>query len=185
VPRLPDGYNPATWMLEVCGGGAKMYVAAVEGVDFHAVYTASPLAARTAAAANATAAADAAANTPLALSSRFAVPPARQLVLLTWKLSLVYWRSPGYNLGRLAGAVVTGLVFGATFHGMGRLPRDRAARIADVQGVLGAVYGGLAFMGMTSLIMGASLSLVPIKLSTPMYTKENSTRFLLVLRAAG
>lgn len=78
---------------------------------------------------------------------------------------MVYWRSPGYNLGRVFGAAITGLIFGLTFWGRGELPNDRPATISDIQSILGAVYGGLAFMGMTSLIMGIPVFAAELKVT--------------------
>jgi hypothetical protein len=55
-------------------------------------------------------------------------------------------RSPGYTVGRNLVAIITALLFGATWWNEGTLPRNGAA-IADVQNILGVVYAGLSFMG--------------------------------------
>jgi hypothetical protein len=93
VTPLPKDYNPATWMLEVSGGGAKMHTEAAKA-DFGALYRASPLCAETKA--RATQIADEARkrSEPLALASRYAAPLPRQIAQVTKKLFIVYWRAP-------------------------------------------------------------------------------------------
>jgi hypothetical protein len=39
VPKIRDGYNPATWMLEISSPAAETHL----GVDFAEVYSNSPL----------------------------------------------------------------------------------------------------------------------------------------------
>lgn len=84
MPPLPAEYNPATWMLEVCGGAAKMYVDSVQGADFHALYLASTLARSAAATANSVAAADAKAHPPLTMATRYATNRMQQVGVRFW-----------------------------------------------------------------------------------------------------
>lgn len=77
-----------------------------------------------------------------------------QLKQLLWKHSLLYWRNPGYSLARMVSSLVTALVFGLTFWQEGKLPDDEPVRLENVQNILGSLYAGLSFMGMTNLIMG-------------------------------
>lgn len=93
VPKLPPGYNPATWMLEVSGGGAKMHIDAVD-VDFAAQYHASALCAEAEQRVDAVVAERAAATAPLALATRYAVPFAQQTKMVVWKEAIVYWFAP-------------------------------------------------------------------------------------------
>lgn len=90
VSPLPEGYNPATWMLEVSGGGAKMHTAAVKA-DFAALYRTSLVCHETEQRAAEVAAIAKARSKPLALASRYAASRARQTIMVTWKLFLVYW----------------------------------------------------------------------------------------------
>lgn len=90
VPDLPPGYNPATWMLEVSGGGAKMHIDAVD-VDFAAQYHASALCAEAEQRVDAIVAERAAATAPLALATRYAVPFVQQTKMAVWKEAIVYW----------------------------------------------------------------------------------------------
>lgn len=93
VPQLPAGYNPATWMLEVSGGGAKMHIEAVD-VDFAAQYHGSALCAQAARTVDALVAERGAATAPLALATRYAVPFTQQTKMAVWKQGIVYWCAP-------------------------------------------------------------------------------------------
>lgn len=42
-----------------------------------------------------------------------------QFTVLLWKLHKVYWRSPSYNLTRMAMTITIALLFGAIFWGQG------------------------------------------------------------------
>lgn len=98
MPPLPLGYNPATWMLEVSGGGAKMHIAAVD-MDFAAAYRRSELCAQADVDVPELVAAAAAANSPLSLATRYAVPFAQQTKMVIWKQAIVYWYGPAPAVG--------------------------------------------------------------------------------------
>lgn len=91
MPALPEGYNPATWMLEVSGGAAKMKVAATASQDFPALYCASAQCKATAARVQELVTRGAATSAPLSLASRYAVPFAQQTKMVTWKMFILYW----------------------------------------------------------------------------------------------
>lgn len=78
VPKLPDDYNPATWMLEICGGAAKMYVDSVDA-DFHAIYLKSDLAQRAMSSCDAITHTDSKAHAPLAMATRYATNRTQQV----------------------------------------------------------------------------------------------------------
>lgn len=90
VEPLRSDYNPATWMLEVSGGGAKMHTEAVKA-DFAQIYRDSAAYAETARLADEIAARSKAATEPLALTSQYAAPLGRQASGLLRKLFIVYW----------------------------------------------------------------------------------------------
>ena len=83
------------------------------------------------------------------------VKPMSQMWMLNWKHSLLYLRDPGYTVGRIGITIITALVFGGTFYGEGKLPTGPGEiGIGNVQNILGSMYSGLSFMGMTNLISG-------------------------------
>ena len=83
-------YNPATWMLEVSGGGAKMHTEAADA-DFAQLYLESALCRETDTRAAEIAAESAKQSQPIALSSRYAASLRRQIEQLLYKLFIVYW----------------------------------------------------------------------------------------------
>ena len=91
---LPEGYNPATWMLEVSGGAAKMKVAATSTEDFPAVYRSSAQYKVASQRVEELAARGAATSEPLSLASRYAVPFAPLTKIVTWKMFILYWCAP-------------------------------------------------------------------------------------------
>ena len=93
IPPLPEDYNPATWMLEVSFGEAKMRFSSTTNHDFAALYRDSELCARTAERVEELINSMAKYQEPLTLASQFAVPFWRQTVMVTWKMFVVYWCS--------------------------------------------------------------------------------------------
>jgi hypothetical protein len=90
VSPLPKDYNPATWMLEVSGGSAKMHTEAVRA-DFGEMFRMSEMCVT-----NETKAAQIAEysnkhSEMLALTTRYAATLSRQMQQTIWKLSVIYW----------------------------------------------------------------------------------------------
>ena len=90
VKPLRSDYNPATWMLEVSGGGAKMYTDAVHA-NFEQIYRDSPLCKETQARAAALAQHGREKTSPLALASAHAAPMRAQIWHVTKKMFIIYW----------------------------------------------------------------------------------------------
>jgi hypothetical protein len=91
VPKLPERYNPATWMLEVSGGAAKMNVDATIKQDFPARYRSSTLYTETERRVEELIKLGASYNEPLSLTHRYAVPFLQQTKMVTWKMFILYW----------------------------------------------------------------------------------------------
>ncbi|KAJ6303023.1 hypothetical protein OIU77_016996 [Salix suchowensis] len=114
VPPCPDGYNPATWMLEVTTSTVEERV----GEDFAELFRksyhyreveasimhfGSPLAG----------------SEPLKFESTYARDALSQFLICLWKQNLVYWRSPQYNGVRLCFTVIAALILGSVFWNIG------------------------------------------------------------------
>lgn len=102
VAQLPDGYNPATWMLEVSGGGSSMRTEAAGKVDFVLLYRDSRLCKLVVARADEVAQSARADGEPLTQSSQYAASFMQQAAHLTVKLALVYWCGTCFWLHRRA-----------------------------------------------------------------------------------
>ena len=92
VEPIVEGYNPATWMLEVTGSGYK-HRGGDDGepTDFAQVYQDSALSRENEQAVDDIASSTAAKTEPLQLATRYAATRWQQIVQVTRKLFLVYW----------------------------------------------------------------------------------------------
>ncbi|OWZ05203.1 Pleiotropic drug resistance protein transporter, partial [Phytophthora megakarya] len=119
VARLPEGQNPATWMLEcigagVAGAGEKSMAEVAANVDFVEYFRTSveqqelligldkPGVAK-----------PASTGVPeMIFTSKRAASPLTQLHMLVGRFLTIYWRTPSYNLTRFMISLCLGLVFG-------------------------------------------------------------------------
>ncbi|KXZ56523.1 hypothetical protein GPECTOR_1g47 [Gonium pectorale] len=150
VEPLPEGYNPATWMLEVTGAAKAVRIKAVEGVDWPQVYAASSLAASNAdRAARLVEEGRAAHPEPLQVAGKYAAGLGTQFMALLRKFRLVYWRTPSYNFVRLAMTVCVALVYGSIYWNEGNMAAP--ATVGNVQNVMGVLYSSCSFLGMLGM----------------------------------
>ncbi|GJP35639.1 hypothetical protein CLOM_g20158, partial [Closterium sp. NIES-68] len=137
VPRIPAGYNPATWMLDITTPAA----AERTGVDFVDLYHKSDLFRR---------------NEQLVESLRTPPPGQQDLHFATehstsfltqlyvnlWKRAAMYWRAPDYNAVRYIFCCTFALLIGLVFFGLGK----KTSTMLDVFNVMGALYTTAIFM---------------------------------------
>jgi ABC-type multidrug transport system ATPase subunit/ABC-type multidrug transport system permease subunit len=119
VARLPEGQNPATWMLECIGAGVaaaseKTMLDAPASVDFVLHFLESPEQE-----ALVTGLSRPGITTPMPdgmpemiFTSKRAARPATQLRMLVCRFLTIYWRTPSYNLTRFMISLCLGIVFG-------------------------------------------------------------------------
>lgn len=138
VPKIRDGYNPATWMLEVTSTAQQ----AALGLDFTAVYKNSELYRRN-----------------KALIKELSSPPLdskdlyfptkysqsffTQCFACLWKQHWSYWRNPSYNAVRLLFTTFIALLFGMIFYGLG----SKRRRQQDLFNAMGSMYAAVLFIG--------------------------------------
>ncbi|KAH7512125.1 hypothetical protein FEM48_Zijuj12G0057400 [Ziziphus jujuba var. spinosa] len=115
VPKIKDGYNPATWMLEVTAPAVEAQL----NVDFAEIYANSPLYQR---------------NQELIKELSTPAPGSKDLFFPTkysqtfsvqckacfWKHFQSYWRNPQYNAIRFLMTAVIGVLFGLIFWNKGQ-----------------------------------------------------------------
>lgn len=143
APPIASGHNPATWMLEVTGGGGNKQAATS---DFPSLYAQSELKRRNDAKADTLAAEGQAAHAPLALAGRYAAGGSTQRKWLMLKWNKLYWRSPSYNWVRLVMTVAVALVYGLMYLHQGKI--GDTASIAEVQNISGLIFSMSIFLGM-------------------------------------
>ncbi|OIV98220.1 hypothetical protein TanjilG_18759 [Lupinus angustifolius] len=138
VGRIRDGYNPATWALEVTTRAQEDLF----GVKFSDIYKNSDLY-----------------RTNIALVRELSNPPPdsqdlhfpskysqtylNQLKACVWKINKSYWRNTSYNAVRLLLSVAMSIMFGVLFLRLGSL---RSTKEEIMNGV-GSMYMAILFMG--------------------------------------
>ncbi|KAH7841200.1 hypothetical protein Vadar_026918 [Vaccinium darrowii] len=138
VSKIKDGYNPATWMLEVTSPAQEDAL----GVNFADVYRNSELYRR---------------NKELITEQSMPPPGSKDLYFATqysqsfftqclaclWKQHLSYWRNPSYTAVRLLFTFVIALMFGTIFWDLG----SKRATQSDIFNAMGSMYSAVMFIG--------------------------------------
>ncbi|RZC92754.1 hypothetical protein C5167_007814 [Papaver somniferum] len=138
VPKIRDGYNPATWMLDISSASMEAQL----DVDFAEVYANSTLYERNQQLIKEL-------RTPAQDSQDLHFPTEYSQDFITqckacfWKQHWSYWRNPKYNAIRLFTTTVIGVLFGVIFWNKG----DKVSKQQDLQNLLGAMYAATLFLG--------------------------------------
>ncbi|ESW09050.1 hypothetical protein PHAVU_009G096200 [Phaseolus vulgaris] len=138
VPKIKNGYNPATWMLEVTSEAQE----AVLEVNFTEIYKNSDLYGRNKALIREL-------STPPAGSKDLYYPTKYSQTFFTqcmaclWKQHLSYWRNPPYSAVRLLFTTIIALLFGTIFWDIG----SKRQRRQDLFNAMGSMYAAVLFIG--------------------------------------
>ncbi|RLN39044.1 hypothetical protein C2845_PM01G44950 [Panicum miliaceum] len=141
VPRIPESYNPATWMLEVSTQACEDSL----GLDFATLYKNSDQFRNVEGIIEALSA-PADGTKPLEFSSEFSQNFLTQFKACLRKQSLIYWRSPEYNVVRLFFTAIAAVIFGSIFWNVG-MKRETTE---DLMLVMGALYAACLFFGVNN-----------------------------------
>ncbi|WOH15074.1 hypothetical protein DCAR_0934609 [Daucus carota subsp. sativus] len=141
VPKKKDGYNPATWMLDVTSKVQEETL----GVKFGEVYKKSELYRRNKESIEAISI-----PTPDSQDLQFATQYSQsfftQCIACLWKQHWSYWRNTNYSFVRILFALFTGLLFGTIFWNVGPV-RGTKQNLFDS---MGSMYAAVTFLGMQS-----------------------------------
>ncbi|XP_019708972.1 ABC transporter G family member 39 isoform X2 [Elaeis guineensis] len=138
VAKIKDGYNPATWMLEVTTMAQEQTL----GVNFAEIYRNSDLFRRNKALIQEL-------STPppgskdLYFPTQYAQPSLIQCIACFWKQYKSYWRNPSYNAIRLFFTTVIALMFGTIFWRLGSKTHTQQ----DLFNAMGSIYCAVMFIG--------------------------------------
>ncbi|XP_062018349.1 pleiotropic drug resistance protein 2-like [Rosa rugosa] len=138
VPKIKDGYNPATWMLEVSSAAVE----AQNNVDFAEIYANSELYRSVQELIKEL-------STPLPGSKDLYFPTQysqsfpTQCKACFWKQHWSYWRNSHYNAIRFFNTIVIGVLFGVIFWKKGNVLEKQQ----DIINLLGATYSAVLFLG--------------------------------------
>ncbi|XP_059642942.1 pleiotropic drug resistance protein 1-like isoform X2 [Cornus florida] len=138
VSKIKDGYNPATWMLEVTASAQETAL----GMDFTDVYKNSELYRRNKALIKEL-------STPrpgsedLYFHTQYSQPFFIQCMACLWKQHWSYWRNPPYTAVRLLFTTGIALMFGTIFWDLG----SKKSRTQDLSNAMGSMYAAVVFLG--------------------------------------
>ncbi|XP_034688607.1 pleiotropic drug resistance protein 2-like [Vitis riparia] len=138
VTKIKEGYNPATWMLEVSTSAVEAQL----DIDFAEVYANSALYRRNQDLINEL-------STPEPGSKDLYFPTQYSQSFITqckacfWKQHYSYWRNSEYNAIRFFMTIVIGVLFGVIFWSKG----DQIHKQQDLINLLGATYSAIIFLG--------------------------------------
>ncbi|KAM3688044.1 hypothetical protein ACJW31_10G120800 [Castanea mollissima] len=138
VPKIRDGYNPATWMLEVTSIAQETAL----GVNFTDVYRNSELHRRNKALIREL-------STPplgskdLFFPTRYSQSFFEQCIACLWKQQCSYWRNPSYNAVRLLFTTIIALLFGMIFWDLG----SKRTKQQDLFNAMGSMYTAVVYIG--------------------------------------
>lgn len=141
VSKIKDGYNPATWMLDVTAPSVEAQL----NVDFAEIYANSALYQR-----NQELIKELSIPAPgskdLHFPTKYSQPFPTQFKACFWKQHWSYWRHPQYNAIRFFMTTVIGVLFGLIFWNKG----DKTSKQQDLMNLLGAMYAAVLFLGGTN-----------------------------------
>ncbi|WVY91541.1 hypothetical protein V8G54_037055 [Vigna mungo] len=145
VPQIKDGYNPATWMLEVTSAAKEASLK----IDFTDVYKNSELHRRNKQLIQELSV-PCQGSRDLYFHSQHSQSFVAQLIACLWKQHLSYWRNTSYTAVRLLFTTTSGLLFGVIFWNVGFKRRKEQ----DLFDAMGSMYAAVTFIG---VVNGASV----------------------------
>ncbi|KAJ1438245.1 P-loop containing nucleoside triphosphate hydrolase [Sesbania bispinosa] len=147
VPKIRDGHNPATWMLEVTSPGKEANLK----VDFTDVYKNSELHRRNKELIQELSV-PSQGSKDLHFDSQYSQTFVAQCIACLWKQHLSYWRNTSYTAVRLLFTTMTGLLFGLVFWDVGL--KSHRKKEQDLFNAMGSMYAAVTFIG---VVNGASV----------------------------
>ncbi|KAD6794569.1 hypothetical protein E3N88_05465 [Mikania micrantha] len=137
VSKITNGYNPATWMLEVTASSQEVAM----GVDFTEIYKNSELYSR-----NKALIADLSQPHPNSSDLHFPNQYSRSFFIqcqaCLWKQRISYWRNSSYTAVRFSFTTFIALFFGSIFWDLG----GKRERLQDLSNSMGALYTSVLFL---------------------------------------
>ncbi|XP_016551122.2 pleiotropic drug resistance protein 1 [Capsicum annuum] len=138
VSKIQDGYNPATWMLEVTSAAQEMML----GVDFADLYKKSDLYRRNKALISELSVPRPGTN-DLHFDNQYSQPFWTQCMACLWKQHWSYWRNPAYTAVRYIFTIFIALAIGTMFWDLG----TKVDKRQDLFNAMGSMYAPVFFLG--------------------------------------
>ncbi|RVX20123.1 Pleiotropic drug resistance protein 2 [Vitis vinifera] len=138
VTKIKEGYNPATWMLEVSTSAVEAQL----DIDFAEVFANSALYRRNQDLINELST-PAPGSKDLYFPTQYSQSFVTQCKACFWKQRYSYWRNSEYNAIRFFMTIVIGVLFGVIFWSKG----DQIHKQQELINLLGATYAAILFLG--------------------------------------
>ncbi|XP_010532489.1 PREDICTED: ABC transporter G family member 41-like isoform X2 [Tarenaya hassleriana] len=140
VPKIKEGCNPATWMLDITSLSSEKRL----GIDFaheyeSTLYKENKLAVEQLSCPSP-------GSEDLRFSSCFAQTGWEQFKACLWKHHLSYWRNPSYNLTRILFVCLSSVLYGLLFW----QKADKINNQQDLFNILGSMYNTVLFTGINN-----------------------------------
>ncbi|KAH9666386.1 ABC transporter G family member 40 [Citrus sinensis] len=142
VSKIRDGYNPATWMLEVTAPSQEIAL----GVDFAAIYKSSELY-RINKALIQELSKPAPGSKELYFANQYPLSFFTQCMACLWKQHWSYSRNPHYTAVRFLFTIFISLIFGTMFWDMG----TKTTKQQDLFNTMGFMYVAVYFLGVLNV----------------------------------
>ncbi|KAL7600884.1 hypothetical protein Lser_V15G22000 [Lactuca serriola] len=143
VSKIKDGYNPATWMLEVTSGAQESAL----GVDFAEIYKKSELYKRNKELINENSQPPPG-STDIHFRTQYSQSFWTQCMACLWKQHWSYWRNPPYTAVRFLFTTFIALMFGTIFWDMG----SKREKQQDLFNAMGSMYAAVTFIGVQNAV---------------------------------
>ncbi|KAL0915541.1 hypothetical protein M5K25_015967 [Dendrobium thyrsiflorum] len=140
ISKIKDGYNPATWMLEVTTPAQED----VLGVGFNEIYKNSELYRRNKALIMELSQPPIG-SSDLYFPTQYSQSFLTQCIACLWKQNLSYWRNPTYSAMRFFFTVMIALMLGSIFWNLG----GKKDTQQDLFNAMGSMYAAMLFMGVS------------------------------------
>uniref|UniRef100_A0A1D1YAF0 ABC transporter G family member 39 n=1 Tax=Anthurium amnicola TaxID=1678845 RepID=A0A1D1YAF0_9ARAE len=144
VPKLKDGQNPATWMLDVSSSSMELKL----HVDYAKIFQSSDLYIKNLELVDEL-------NKPqpnsedLHFTSKNDQSTKAQCMACMWKQNMSYWKNPEQNVIRFIITIATSLLLGTVFWDIG----SKITTEQDIFNILGVMYGSALFLGFVNASM--------------------------------
>ncbi|KAG6417147.1 hypothetical protein SASPL_119298 [Salvia splendens] len=138
VPKIKDGINPATWMLEVTTSAQELSL----GIEFADYYKKSELHTR-----NKALIKELSVPRPgtkdLYFPTKYSQSFLTQCIACLWKQHWSYWRNPPYTAVRFSFTTFIAIIFGSMFWDLG----SKRETQQDLFNAMGSMYAAINFLG--------------------------------------
>ncbi|XP_076883174.1 ABC transporter G family member 39-like isoform X1 [Bidens hawaiensis] len=138
VPKIKNGYNPATWVLEVTSSSIEVQLY----VDYAQIYANSTLHQENQKLIKELSVPPSGSK-DLYFRTKYTQPFSIQCKACLWKQHWSYWRNPPYNVIRFITTIVIAGLFSAIFFKKG----EKIQQLQDLLDLSGALYAIVLFLG--------------------------------------